>query len=274
MKLFVFEGARKETRLFATLQYLFLGGPCDQRICCVYGQNIYHLYREMTQDECEEDGDNALSLVSVLQNRVVDGHPVLSKSYLQSEFSEIYLFFDYDAHHSDKGGATSIDDNHARIEQMLRFFADETEMGKLYVSYPMIEAFRYAKKLPDPDYLHYLIPQAEWQRLKTIVALSPYIKDEALIAMEFPLDGDKVEFLRKKWNCCVCQNVTQASALTSGLAVVPENKDLISPTMIFEAQVRLFKKKASVVPLFSFALFLFDYMKPGILNARPFTGGL
>ncbi len=57
------------------------------------------------------------------------------KSYKRNDFAEIYLFFDYDGH-SDKA-----DDN--KLEQLLNFFNEETDKGKLYISYPMAESLKH-----------------------------------------------------------------------------------------------------------------------------------
>ena len=64
--------------------------------------------------------------------------------YSKDDFSQIYLFFDYDGH------ATEADDD--QIEELLKLFDNETENGKLYISYPMIEAichFRSLKEFKD-----------------------------------------------------------------------------------------------------------------------------
>ena len=37
---------------------------------------------------------------------------------------------------------------------MLKFFNNETENGKLYISYPMIEAFYHINSIPDPEYIN------------------------------------------------------------------------------------------------------------------------
>lgn len=35
---------------------------------------------------------------------------------------------------------------------MLDYFSDETENGKLYINYPMIESLKYTKEIPDANY--------------------------------------------------------------------------------------------------------------------------
>ena len=56
----------------------------------------------------------------------------------RDDFSEVFLFFDYDAHQTNLGKSDDVD----VINQMLESFDNETENGKLYISYPMVEALR------------------------------------------------------------------------------------------------------------------------------------
>ncbi len=56
----------------------------------------------------------------------------------RDDFSEVFLFFDYDAHQTNLGKA----DGGNVVGLMLESFDNETENGKLYISYPMVEALR------------------------------------------------------------------------------------------------------------------------------------
>jgi len=53
----------------------------------------------------------------------------------RDDVSEIFLFFDYDGH------APAASDD--KLEKMLLHFDEETENGKLYISYPMVEALKH-----------------------------------------------------------------------------------------------------------------------------------
>ena len=45
-----------------------------------------------------------------------------------------------------------------KIKEMLELFDNETEKGKLYINYPMVESIRYFKKeLPDEDYIDHQV---------------------------------------------------------------------------------------------------------------------
>ena len=56
----------------------------------------------------------------------------------RDDFSEVYLLFDYDTHQTNLGRKDDVD----AVAQMLESFDNETENGKLYISYPMVEALR------------------------------------------------------------------------------------------------------------------------------------
>ncbi len=56
----------------------------------------------------------------------------------KDQIAEIYLFFDYDKHASNSSDE--------KIKKMLEVFDNETEKGKLYISYPMIEAIKHIRR--------------------------------------------------------------------------------------------------------------------------------
>ena len=126
MILFVFEGERSEPRLFRTIEQLYFRG--EDVILCSYGNDIYELYREM-----RSLGDGA-DIVAVLKNKGKEG---LEEVARVSDFSEVYLFFDYDIHDV----KVPVSEFNTRLQSMLNLFDDETGNGKLYVNYPMIESF-------------------------------------------------------------------------------------------------------------------------------------
>ena len=127
--LFIFEGAKTESKLVEKLECNFFGD--NHAIKCVFDAEIYQLYRLI-----KDDGLFSIDIVSLLKERTVENAEVL-KNYSRDSFAYIYLFFDYDAH------STLADDD--TIKEMLSFFSDETGDGMLFISYPMVEAIRHFK---------------------------------------------------------------------------------------------------------------------------------
>ncbi|MGL4805884.1 MAG: hypothetical protein ACRC26_06010 [Bacteroidales bacterium] len=133
--LFIFEGERTEGKYIDILKRHILKE--DAIVTCSFANNIYNLFKKIEEDS---DLDTFSLLKSMAQNR-----GVLSK-YTKDSFSEIYLFFDYDGHDSsarerEVDGAMISGD--LKLQALIKLFNNETENGKLYISYPMVEAFKH-----------------------------------------------------------------------------------------------------------------------------------
>lgn len=126
--LFVFEGEATEGNIVSKLEKLFMKESIA--IKCVFCGDIYQFYRQLKAEEFSVD------IVTMLRQRNDKNRKVLV-NFDNDSFAYIYFFFDYDAH------ATKANDEH--IIEMLDFFDNETENGKLFISYPMVEALRHYK---------------------------------------------------------------------------------------------------------------------------------
>ena len=124
--LFVMEGKREESVVESIQKVLF-----DDKtvITCVFGTVVYALYNEI-----KEDSD--LDVFTLLKSRIRE-----LQKFDRNTFSEIYLFFDYDAHASNA--------SNTKLEVLFSTFDNETENGKLYVSYPMLESLKHYTTLQD-----------------------------------------------------------------------------------------------------------------------------
>src|SRR5690606_18858253 len=92
-------------------------------ITCAFCAEIYQLHRALVDDE---DLDTFSLLKDIPNNKEI------LKDFTRDDFAEIYLFFDYDGH------STLASDN--ALFEMLDIFDEETDLGKLYISYPMVES--------------------------------------------------------------------------------------------------------------------------------------
>lgn len=127
--LFVFEGERPETDVVSRLQAAFpeeLGDLAEGSVEIVYASNVYVLYAALKK------GEGFLDLLEVLKERQ-PGNNALQKMN-RDEISQVFIFFDLDIHGLSMACACS------QLDEMLRFFDNETENGKLFLSYPMAEA--------------------------------------------------------------------------------------------------------------------------------------
>jgi len=123
--LFIFEGEKTERQIVNNLQQN-LFATNETVITSVYGAEIYQIYKDISED-------NYLDTFSIIKERVQNVEAL--KDYKRDDFAEIYMFFDYDGH-----SRTADDD---KLKELLAFFREETDKGKLYISYPMVEALKH-----------------------------------------------------------------------------------------------------------------------------------
>ncbi len=258
MILFVFEGAEREPRVFRTLERLFFGQ--GERIVCSFGNNIYELYRQL--QEFDGDGD----IVSVLSENKANGLPDNARS---SDFSEIYLFFDFDFQNEN----LTLEEMNQRLREMLEMFDDETDNGKLYVSYPMVESLCYTKELPDEHFVEYTVSRCDCmaRSFKDIAREFSYYG--SLDFIELPDGGrhrlGKQEYLRVKdnWIMLVHQHTSKACYICTGRDTVPEDKETVAQLRIFEGQCgKYLCDGEKIAVLNGFPLFLFEYFKINIFD--------
>lgn len=118
--LFIFEGEKQERKYMnAFLKALSVN---IDRVEIAFCTHIYALYKKLERDD-------GLDTFALLQEKCVE---LTSINYHTDDVARIYLFFDYDAHVPEA--------NNECIKQMLERFDNETEDGKLFLSYPMLEA--------------------------------------------------------------------------------------------------------------------------------------
>ena len=257
MILFVFEGEYREPELFATIQKMFF--PRDnERITYSFGNNIYELYNELSKL------DDAGDLVSLLQERCSGQADNPFEGLNSSDFSEIYLFFDYDFQNKN----LELAEINRQLKEMLSKFNDETEYGKLYINYPMIESIRYTKELPDANYYEYVISRADCSCFKKLAAdFSAYSSlDFILIDSRkdvSELSEKKLKSLRDNWEHLKKQNVNKANYICHGKNEAPNKKEEVSQELIFESQLQkhVNKEQSEVAILNAFPLFLYEYFK-------------
>ncbi len=149
--LFLFEGDAYEPEIFtATVPVMAPRSNFSRSgdgVVCEYGTHIYSLYSKLKADD-------GLDLVELLLSDKLEKYPRLREAvgdneYPQEVFEAIYLLFDYDGHvnmpRNDDGSHL---DGDTALREMLDFFDDATENGKLLISYPMVEAIKHLSEPP------------------------------------------------------------------------------------------------------------------------------
>lgn len=132
------EGARTDVALMKQLFNIY---GFDRKYQIVsYCTNIYTLYHEMFEENDPADID----LLQLLKSRETNEE---QKKIFNNVYSDILLIFDLDPQDS---GFTS-----EKICRMANYFIESSDMGKLYLNYPMVEAFYHMASIPDENYNNY-----------------------------------------------------------------------------------------------------------------------
>ncbi len=252
MILFVFEGAEREPRIFMTLERLFFGK--EERLVCSFGNNIYELYRQLRAFDGEGD------IVSILR----ENNAQLPSGVKSSDFSEIYLFFDYDFQNTN----LNLEEMNERLREMLELFDNETDNGKLYISYPMVESLCYTKQLPDEHFVEYSISRRDCMERSFKDLAREFSYYGSLDFVELPDSGHRrpgkreVARIRQNWIWLVQQHTSKANYMCNGENSMPLNKAIVAQPRIFMAQCENYLSDGErIAVLNGFPLFLFEYFK-------------
>ena len=225
--LFIFEGDKTEKQIFESLQKHYLNEFKNTILIASYGTHIYKLFREV-----EKDPD--LDLFTLIKERSSDTQITkISRDLV----SEIFLFFDYDGHVS---GATS-----DILFEMLKHFDEETERGKLYISYPMVEAIKHLKS--SVDYRD------------TVVKCDRNYKNT--VSKNCDICYEKLTTISKQnWGNIVSENSKKLNFIVNGIFDFPKQLHPIVQFEVFENQLNKFINPLDkVAVLSSFPIFLLDY---------------
>lgn len=139
--LLIVEGNHEKNELFWLIFKCFHEIGIDMDNVWIYGTNIYMLYEDIVKeygvDWAEEEMDIDLPFVISKKNEP-------NNLRYKDEFTNIILVFDYERHDPNF--------SETKIVQMQKAFSDATDMGRLYINYPMIESYQHLKAIPDCDF--------------------------------------------------------------------------------------------------------------------------
>lgn len=242
--LFIVEGESRDLRFAEKMKELFLKGRDDLRVICLpAAQNIYMLYERLA----EEDFD--LDVVEVLRETVPSAAKCL-EGVERDSVDEVFLFFDYHSHQNNAPGCES----DALVEAMLLAFDNEHESGKLYISYPMVEALY--------DY-----------RAGQCQAHSGCFVDNSEIAQYKKISGEgnvnvgkHMELLQ--WKDAIAAFVLRCKCLLDLDEVsFGTYRELVTVDAIFREEKRMRSEDGSVFVLSAFPEFLLDYFDDKFFNS-------
>lgn len=226
--LFVFEGERTEKQITDNLTKYFINDDENSIVQCAYCNDIHELHKVISQDD---DLDTFALLKEIPQNREI------LAAYKRNDFAEIYLFFDYDGHDN------LADDT--KIKEMLTFFYEETAAGKLYLSYPMVEALKHIPT--STDFKDLKVLAKENIRYKNIV------NSEA----ENKLKHIK-KYTKEIWVSLIELHLKKVNFITNDDYMLP-TENVVQSEIFLKQLEKYINVDATVAVLSAFPVFLFDY---------------
>lgn len=270
MILFVFEG-KDDKIYFESIKRLFFPEKSDTFVC-TYNSNIYSLYSKLKEHDALH-GMLEVNTVSVFKEILLEKGDGALNEIREDEVSEIYLFFDYDFQEDSR----PLEENNLKLSEMLAYFTDETESGKLYINYPMVESLRYTKALPDADYWTYTVTRQRCQEESfkhQVHKFSFYGANlEYIIPIIKPADDDariqaKTETARQNWRHLIAMNVCKSNFICNNVNEIPFETNIQKE--IFDNQLSKYveTEDSNVAVLNAFPIFLFEYYGDKILNDK------
>jgi hypothetical protein len=230
--LMVFEGEKTEEIIFNSLKEYFLKDKANRIIYSFHCGEMYSLYNKLQKPNSE-------SLFFILKEKLKLKNPGL-EDIIEEYVESIYLFFDYDGH------APTADNN--KIQCMLELFNDEIENGKLFVSYPMVEAIKHLK-----NDICFKDTKAISEKIYKGIAKNNC--DNHLKKFGEP---EKENISKENWNLIINEHLKKANFIVNNSFTFPNN--IIEQMEIFENQkIKHIDIDNKVAVLSAFPLFLLDY---------------
>jgi hypothetical protein len=249
--LLVFEGEIIEEQIFNSIEKIFFPTSNGQQIIrSCYKAEIYQLWNEI-----KDDAD--LDIVEILKQRADSD----IKNLVRKDVSEVHLFFDHDGHsHSD---TMSKQDYNEMINKLLDTFNNEFEQGKLWLSYPMIEAIKHCTDNPADCFKDALLYMSDNINYKDIIGKISHYKDIKKYDMNIWYYLTMINIQR---TFCLVNNAYEA---VSDYQKIKHwfDKNAVIVKLIQEKQYEKFiLSKNQIVALSPFPLFLINYFGEKYFN--------
>lgn len=224
------EGAKTDVRLMDHLLNIY--GIGENHTIVSYCTNIYSLYNEMFRDNDPDDID----LCQLLKERESDSE---KKLIFDENFSDILLIFDLDPQAPDY--------SEKKIREMSEYFVESSDMGKLYINYPMVEAFYHMKEIPDSEYNSRYATIEELQAKKYKERVNRENRDRSY--SKFAIDKAECDTVIK-------QNIDKGFLLCG---VDDPQESLPNFANILNVQLDTIKKEQRMAVLCTCAFYIVDY---------------
>ena len=201
--LVIVEGAKTDFNLMTRLLSVY--GISETHQIVSYNTNIYTLYNQLPDSYDEYDN---IDLLQILKEREKDES---KRALLNERYSDILLIFDLDPQAPDF--ATE------KVIKMTSYFTESTNMGKLYLNYPMVESFYHMSDIPDEKYNEYVVALDDLKN-----------KKYKQIVHNICRNGDYAKFASDKKECSIVikQNLEKAKLMINNDENMPNSIDILN----------------------------------------------
>jgi len=233
------EGKSSEEKVMGSVKKNFFN-TTEDIVFLPFGAEIYQLWNKIKDD-------SYLDIIELLIDRDETGESEQKVKEIggKEEISLIYLLFDFDGQSTSNYGDYSKEEI---VLSMLKVFDNETENGKIFISYPMVEAMRDLTK-DDICSRRCSVKAYENIKFKTKVAeISCFTSITSYkITQWYYLTGFAV-----KKSCCIVLSKFE-------FIEYKKYRELINQMNIFINQVDKFLPSGEIATLGSIPLLLVDY---------------
>lgn len=229
--LFVCEGKKDEPsflkalmrKSFSSLKYSIYS----------YQTNI-HILASKLEEEYSDFDTNEMDIALILRNLETDAE---KKRLLSDSFTDIILAFDFDPHHTNPHFET--------VRRMLSYFTESSDMGKLYINYPMMQSYKHFKCLPDYEYFTREVSPIKYKELVDIESCMPNLR----------------EYSYDVYMKIAVQNIRKAVWILERCDRVPSVEEYLNFdwVKVYDKELSMFFKNGTVSVLNTLILCMVDY---------------
>jgi len=185
-----------------------------------------------------------MDILQVLKEREQDED---KKQLFEQEYTDILLVFDIEP----QDGLFSAE----KISAMMNYFVESTDMGKLYLNYPMIEAFYHMSSIPDPEYN---------DRVALLAELRGHTYKKRVNEENRNHDYSKFAVTREECSIVIRQNIEKGWHIinTDPIDILPDTG------MILDKQLGMLNENEMIYVLCTCVFFIVEY-NPNLLKETP-----
>lgn len=228
--LILVEGAKTDVRLMEHLLKIYKIDIKHEIVS--YNTNIYTLYKDMFEKSNPEDMD----ILQILKEREQNEE---KKEIFDEKYTDILLIFDLDPHDNQF--------SEEKITRMMSYFVESSDMGKLYLNYPMVEAFYHMNNIPDEFFDSYCATLLELKQKKYKWRVNQENRNR---------DYSKFACTRLECNTVIKQNIAKAWLI---LGKQPVKNNMLCHDEILAAQIDKMRVDKEVYVLCTCVFFITDY---------------